>query len=72
MFGSQFLWGGCPLTILEKLLRARYDASAVYDGGFIYSQLEKRFGIKAMPALITGSLIAIFIASMMLTVKLIF
>lgn len=46
MFALWFLFGGCPVTNLEKRLLMKYDPQKVYDGTFISHYLNKFFKIK--------------------------
>lgn len=46
MFALWFLFGGCPVTNLEKKLMMKYDPQKVYDGTFIPHYLNKFFKIK--------------------------
>ncbi|MBP6855625.1 MAG: DUF2784 family protein [Candidatus Pacebacteria bacterium] len=62
---SQLLWLGCPLTALEKTLRARCDSSTTYSGSFTCHYL-KRFGIKVHPMIIAAQLVATLIISIVL------
>lgn len=58
----------CPLTILEKWLRSRYDASSVYSGDFIMHYLRMIYPsvnyrvMRLLLVLIAVFIIAVFIA----------
>ncbi len=58
---SQFLWLGCPLTLLENKLRAKYDPSTTYERPFISNYLYKRFGIEISITIIVVQLTVVAI-----------
>jgi len=62
---SQVLFLGCPLTALENSLRASYDPKAVHTGSFTCYCLERYFGYKIQPEIVTLVLLIIITLSVL-------
>lgn len=67
--GSQLIWMGCPLTIIEYSLRSKYDPDHRYTGSFVCYLLDRTFGIKVTPIMVIGQLAILTIVAIVFWLK---
>jgi len=52
--GTQIIFLGCPLTLIEQALRSRYNPSITYYGSFTTHYLLKYFGFEVEGMAVTA------------------
>lgn len=65
---SQVLWGGCPLTVLERSLLVK-AGDEPYEGSYLVDFFRRRFGIEIPPWVITAQMVAITVLATYLAMQ---